>query len=163
MGQPRQVVLQHKIYIILAQEPYLKKDEVKGMPQKWKSWTCKNGKASIILSSTLKPTSLSSFDNIFAMKIVLNGKPCTIISAYASPLEDIEPTLMEIHYMAEELNGEDYIIGAHLNGHHTSWGYNDTSPRRRAIEILLNAKQMILLNPIDTPYLLPYQWYSRAT
>ncbi|GBO05167.1 hypothetical protein AVEN_230331-1 [Araneus ventricosus] len=148
MSQLRQVVPQHTIDIILAQESYIKKDT--GIPQKWKSWTSKNEKASIILPSTLKATSLSPLDNSFAIKIILNWKSCTIISAY-SPLEDMEPTLMEIQDMVEKLNGEDYIIGADLNGHHTSWGYNDTSPRGRAIENLLNAKQMILLNPIDAP------------
>ncbi|GBO25542.1 hypothetical protein AVEN_164267-1 [Araneus ventricosus] len=75
MSELRQVVPQHTINIILAEEPYIKKDEVKRIPRKWKRWISKNGKGSIILPSPLKATSLSlsPLGNIVPIKIILNG------------------------------------------------------------------------------------------
>ncbi|GBM96477.1 hypothetical protein AVEN_264016-2-1, partial [Araneus ventricosus] len=120
--------------------------------RRWRSWISKNSKSAIICpTSNLRITCLTPQDNYVAIKILLKGKPCTTVSAYSSPLEDIEPTLMELQDISEALNNGQLIIGADLNGHYTSWGYNDTSPRGRAIEEFLKAKQLILLNTIDDP------------
>ncbi|GBO36793.1 hypothetical protein AVEN_118849-1, partial [Araneus ventricosus] len=89
------------------------------IPQNWRRWTSVNGKAALISPSSQKVTSLTPLDNMVAIKIQMNQRPCTIISAYSSPLEDIEPTLQET---VEALIGEDFLIEADLNDHHTSWG-----------------------------------------
>ncbi|GBN60469.1 hypothetical protein AVEN_54978-1 [Araneus ventricosus] len=67
---------------------------------------------------------------------------------------------MELHDLLDSIQGESYIIGADLNGHHTSWGYNDTSTRGRAIEDMINAKQMVLINPVDAP---PTFFHTKGT
>ncbi|GBN82729.1 hypothetical protein AVEN_167250-1, partial [Araneus ventricosus] len=151
----------HNIDIILAQEPLASEEKVRGIPLRWRSWTSRNQKAAIICPNPdLKVISLTPKDNCVAIKIHLNGKPTTIVSAYSSPLEEIEPTLLEIQDITIALQNENLIVGADLNGHHTSWGYNDTSPRGRAIEDLLNSQQLILLNTIDAP---PTFYHTNST
>ncbi|GBO26896.1 Retrovirus-related Pol polyprotein from type-1 retrotransposable element R1, partial [Araneus ventricosus] len=151
MSQLRKTAPNHQIDIILAQEPYFNNNEIKGIPERWRTWSSNNGKAAIIAPTSIKVVSLTPLDNCVAVKIQLQSKPCTLISAYSSPLEDIEPTLLEMQDLLDSIPGESYIIGADLNGHHTSWGYNDTSPRGRAIEDMISHKHMILLNPVDAP------------
>ncbi|GBO23144.1 hypothetical protein AVEN_19061-1 [Araneus ventricosus] len=151
MSQLRKTAPHHQFDIILAQEPYFNNDEIRGIPDRWRTWVSKNGKAAIIAPTSIKVSSLTPLDNCVAVKIQLQNKPCTLISAYSSPLEDIEPTLLEIQDLLDSIQGESYILGADLNGHHTSWGYNDTSPRGRAIEEMINLKRMILINPVGAP------------
>ncbi|GBN95814.1 Retrovirus-related Pol polyprotein from type-1 retrotransposable element R1 [Araneus ventricosus] len=151
MSQLRKAAPHHQIDIILAQEPYFNKDEIRGIPDRWRTWVSNNGKAAIIAPSSIKIASLTPLDNCVAVKVQLQNKSCTLISAYSSPLEDIEPTLLEIQDLLDSIQGESFIIGADLNGHHTSWGYNDTSPRGRAIEDMINLKRMILINPVGAP------------
>ncbi|GBN79878.1 Retrovirus-related Pol polyprotein from type-1 retrotransposable element R1 [Araneus ventricosus] len=151
MSQLRKAAPHHHIDIILAQEPYFNNDEIRGIPDRWRTWVSNNGKAAIIAPSSIKIASLTPLDNCVTVKVQLQNKSCTLISAYSSPLEDIEPTLLEIQDLLDSIQGESFIIGADLNGHHTSWGYNDTSPRGRAIEDMINLKRMILINPVGAP------------
>ncbi|GBO09339.1 Putative protein in type-1 retrotransposable element R1DM [Araneus ventricosus] len=151
MSQLRKAAPRHHIDIILAQEPYFNNDEIRGIPDRWRTWVSNNGKAAIIAPSSIKIASLTPLDNCVAVKVQLQNKSCTLISAYSSPLEDIEPTLLEIQDLLDSIQEESFIIGADLNGHHTSWGYNDTNPRGRAIEDMINLKRMILINPVGAP------------
>ncbi|GBN85723.1 hypothetical protein AVEN_187361-1 [Araneus ventricosus] len=97
MNKLQETIARHKIDLIIAQEPYIKDNVIKGIPQNWRRWTSVNGKAALISPSSQKVTSLTPLDNMVAIKIQMN------ISAYSSPLEDIEPTLQET---VEALNGE---------------------------------------------------------
>ncbi|GBN73174.1 hypothetical protein AVEN_175367-1 [Araneus ventricosus] len=98
----------HQIDLIIAQEPYTKDNQVKGIPQKYRIWTSENGKAAIISPCSHTVLSLTPLDNIIAIKIDLNQRSCTIISAYLSPLED--------YIMDADLNSLNKTKASGFNG-----------------------------------------------
>ncbi|GBL79770.1 hypothetical protein AVEN_18285-1 [Araneus ventricosus] len=102
------------------------------------------------IARSLRPISLTVKENIIAIKVTLKERLCTIISAYSSPSIGIEPDLTDLQNFTQGLRGEDFIIGADLNAHHTSWGHNDTNPRGRAIEDFLQSS--------STSQILPSKW-----
>ncbi|GBO09343.1 hypothetical protein AVEN_123916-1 [Araneus ventricosus] len=144
-------IVDHKIDIIIAQEPYVYNGTISGTPQSWAKWSSKNKKAVILAPLNISPVVLTPKENAVAIKINLNKKPCTIVSAYSSPLEEVEHTLQDIQDYINEIQGEDYIIGADLNGQHYNWGYSYTSPRGRAIDHLIGSCRAMLLNTEDAP------------
>ncbi|GBN93599.1 hypothetical protein AVEN_174390-1 [Araneus ventricosus] len=144
-------IVEHKIDIIIAQEPYVYNGTIAGTPQSWAKWSSKNKKAVILAPQNISPVILTPKENAIAIKVNLNNKPCTIVSAYSSPLEEVEHTLQDIQEYINEIQGEDYIIGADLNGQHHNWGYSYTSPRGRAIDHLIGSCRAMLLNTEDAP------------
>ncbi|GBN43350.1 hypothetical protein AVEN_80816-1 [Araneus ventricosus] len=138
-------------HLIIAQEPYVYTGAIAGTPQRWAKWSSKNKKAVILDPISLSPVVLTPKENGIAIKINLNKKPCTIVSAYSSPLEEVENTLQDLQEYINYINNEDFIIGADLNGQHHNWGYSYTSPRGRAIDNLIGSCRATLLNTEDAP------------
>ncbi|GBM27780.1 hypothetical protein AVEN_269735-1 [Araneus ventricosus] len=64
-------------------------------------------------------------NNMVAIKIQVNSDPLSIISSYCSPYSEIKHNLNETNNFIASLHGEDFLIGADLNAHKQSWGYND--------------------------------------
>ncbi|GBM56809.1 hypothetical protein AVEN_227323-1 [Araneus ventricosus] len=155
MDHLQKAVSKHNTDIILAQEPLVRDGKIAGIPLHWSTWMSKNSKAAIILpNSSLHSTVLSTTDNAIAVTITLQGKPCSLISAYSSPLADIEPALSDIQSIISSVAGENFLAGTDLNGHHTSWGYSDNDNRGRAIEDFVNSQSLVILNEPDAPSVL---------
>lgn len=103
----KKAIADHKIDLIIAQEPYVYNETIAGTPQRWVKWSSKNKKAVILAPINLPPVVLTPKENAITIKINLNKKPCTIVSAYSSPLEDVENTLQDIQDYINEIHNED--------------------------------------------------------
>ncbi|GBM67031.1 hypothetical protein AVEN_47202-1 [Araneus ventricosus] len=109
---------QHQPDLFLVQEPHVKDGKIAGIPNCWKSWLSKSGKAGIIALSTCStPVVLSTKENTMAIKITKNSKAFTIISSYSSPYANFREILDELTDLTTNINSEEYLIGRDFNAH----------------------------------------------
>ncbi|GBN38765.1 Putative protein in type-1 retrotransposable element R1DM [Araneus ventricosus] len=133
--------------IILVQEPYVKYNKIEELPSYWRSWLSKNNKAGIIALPTCNnPIFLLSGNDIVAIKIEVNSSLLSIISSYSSPYNEIDQNLNETFNLISSLQGEDYLIGADLNAHSQTWGYNDSDTRGEKVLNFISSLNGHLLN-----------------
>ncbi|KAF8777628.1 Delta and Notch-like epidermal growth [Argiope bruennichi] len=138
--------------IILVQEQYHYNNEIRGIPNSWKTFSSTNQKAAILIpSAQIKPALLATKVNVVAVKIQTSSYPITIISAYSSPAQDVSTTLQEIQEIITSLPEEKIIIGADLNGHNTLWGYRSNDNRGNEVLDFILANNLYILNKSDAP------------
>ncbi|GBM00353.1 hypothetical protein AVEN_179176-1 [Araneus ventricosus] len=143
---------EHLTDIIIVQEPYVKKNRIEGLPSFWKSWLSKNQKPGIIaLPSCNNPIFIFSGNNMVAIKIQVNSDPLSTILSYSSPYSEIEHNLNETNNFIASLHGEDFLIGADLNAHRQSWGYNDDDTRGGKVANFILSIKFQLINTPGAP------------
>ncbi|KAF8789123.1 hypothetical protein HNY73_007093 [Argiope bruennichi] len=131
-------VVKLKTDILLVQEPYVYNNKyrqqtsatIQGLPMSWNIFTSTSNKAAIFIPQTIhKAITVAKLENTIAVKLHTDNKPITLISAYSSPIADINTTLQEIQDIIIMLPNENFLVGADLNGHNPLRGYHRTNTR----------------------------------
>ncbi|KAF8789372.1 putative 115 kDa protein in type-1 like protein [Argiope bruennichi] len=145
-------VVKLKTDILLVQEPYVYNNKIQGLPMSWNIFTSTSNKAAIFIPQTIhKVITVAKLENTIAVKLHTDNKPITLISAYSSPIADINQTLQEIQDIIRMIPNENFLVGADLNGHNPLWGYHRTNTRGVAIMDFLLANNLYINNSSDAP------------
>lgn len=106
-----QEALTGRIAILLLQEPWTIRHERKGLQENWKRWLSKDGRSAIICyNPQIHPVTVAVLDSAVAIQIALQGLEMVLISAYSSPLEDLE-------YVFLNHKSSHVLIGAGIYSH----------------------------------------------
>lgn len=135
----------------LVQEPYIKNNQIVGIPNKWRQLISKNRKAGIIITDcNLNFTIIKQGTNLVCIEISDKGNRIRLISAYSSPKENIENLLIELEPILN--TNVDCLIGGDFNAHNVSWGYTDNDRRGQVLEDFLASTNLIVLNEENAPH-----------
>ncbi|KAF8786939.1 hypothetical protein HNY73_008585 [Argiope bruennichi] len=118
----------------------------------WNIFTSTSNKAAIFIPQTIhKAITVAKLENTIAVKLHTDNKPITLISAYSSPIADINETLQEIQDIIRMLLNGNFLVGADLKGQNPLWGYHHTNTRGVAIMDFLLANNLFINNSSDAP------------
>lgn len=148
----RNIVQKEGIDILLLQEPYMVDGAVSGLPKSWTQWPSKGGKAAIlIVNKNILGTTYSIGQNTAAIKIALSNKEWIISTAYSSPYQPLQNTTDELHTLIGRVGSSPLLIGADLNGPHTTFGYRYTTPRGKKLLDFIRSENLVRLNDNKQP------------
>ncbi|GBM88565.1 Putative protein in type-1 retrotransposable element R1DM [Araneus ventricosus] len=138
--------------LLLAQEPYISKNEIQGIPANWNLYSSINQKAIIVIPpGNISPIIIDKRETAIAIKIHTEDFPLVLISAYSSPAGNIERTLEDMQTILAAAKDDNVMICADLNGHHSLWGYNNEDTRGKKILDFALANNLYITNPRDAP------------
>ncbi|GBN74917.1 Putative protein in type-1 retrotransposable element R1DM [Araneus ventricosus] len=138
--------------LLLAQEPYISKNEIQGIPANWNLYSSINQKAIIVIPpGNISPIIIDKRETAIAIKIHTEDFPLVLISAYSSPAGNIERTLEDMQTILAAAKYDNVMICADLNGHHSLWGYNNEETRGKKILDFALANNLYITNSRDAP------------
>jgi len=140
------------IDIILAQEPYVIKRKVCGIPLNLKTIFCDLGEkpktAIIIANKSLQVINVCTYtcDNATFAYIQFLNNSITFCSAYCPPLKDIKIELNLISNVIIKLKPNNLIISMDTNAHSRNWFNNSEDARGDTLNDFLAQNNLILHN-----------------
>ena len=146
-------------FIFLAQEPWIHKHKICGIPSGWTIFQDNHSihpRACILTAPSVPGTLLSQFSTGDMVAVLLENsrpseRPIVLVSCYL-PYEGAlpPPNLQELVNFCRQ---GDYgiAIGCDANAHHTGWGSSDVNPRGEALAEFLAAAGLHWCNVGCTP------------
>ncbi|XP_035210501.1 uncharacterized protein LOC118184883 [Stegodyphus dumicola] len=143
--------------ILLIQEPYSVKGEIRGFPLSWnilyknlsKDFPVQkqNPRACIVVTSKqLDPTVCKIDRDIISISINSGTVQLCISSCYCSPAEEIERNLIHLDNIIQSAPTAHHFIGGDMNAHCVQWGYPKSDSRGEQVEDFIAANSLVLHN-----------------
>lgn len=139
--------------ILLLQEPLVGNNKLREIPAHWQNWISRNNKAAIVLTNkNIIGGVFAILDNCVAIKVSTHKEEVTFVSAYSSPSQKLEDTILELNFICNKAKSSPIFISADLNAHHQSWGYKDINARGWTLLDFTRANHLIFHNDKSTTY-----------
>ncbi|KFM63391.1 Retrovirus-related Pol polyprotein from type-1 retrotransposable element R1, partial [Stegodyphus mimosarum] len=104
-----------------------------------------------IINRTWSPIVIKNYRDIITISISTSNSDLYFTSAYASPSEDLETTLHDLHHILQR-HPHQHLISGDFNAHSNLWGYHRNNTRNMLMEDFINAHNLMLHNtPDDSP------------
>jgi len=149
-----QTISNNQYHIILCQEPYTFKNDIRGIPLSFNAYFNKhssNIKCLTLINTPINPISLLIEDNIIVLWLNLLPHPLILINIYANPNGNLKEILNKIKPFLNKFKNCLILILGDFNSQNSIWNYPTTNNRGKIMESFISSSNLNLLNNINSP------------